>query len=78
MISVIHKTKCCGCTACANICPKKCIIMKQDNEGFQYPHVDIERCINCGLCDKSCPILNKRKLNKELNAVAVQKAGAAI
>lgn len=72
MISVTNKTKCCGCTACVNICPKKCIIMKQDNEGFQYPHVDIERCINCRLCDKSCPILNKRKINKELNAVAVQ------
>lgn len=72
MIFVTNKTKCCGCTACAKVCPKRCIIMRQDKEGFRYPYVDTERCINCGLCDKSCPILNKREIKGKLNAVAVQ------
>lgn len=61
-----NKSKCCGCTACANICPKGAIIMQEDFEGFLYPEVDKSKCINCGLCDKVCPILNKdseKKIN---------------
>ena len=40
MIEVNKKQDCCGCTACAAICPKDAIIMKEDNEGFLYPTVD--------------------------------------
>ena len=47
MIEVNKKQDCCGCTACAAICPKDAIIMKEDNEGFLYPTVDKETCINC-------------------------------
>lgn len=56
MIEVNKKQDCCGCTACAAICPKDAIIMKEDNEGFLYPTVDKETCINCGACEKVCPI----------------------
>ena len=42
MIEVNKKQDCCGCTACAAICPKDAIIMKEDNEGFLYPTVDKE------------------------------------
>ena len=31
---------CCGCGACANICPKNCIKMIPDDEGFLYPEID--------------------------------------
>ena len=63
MIKVEDKTKCCGCTACANICPKYCITMQADKEGFLYPTVDIEKCVDCGLCEKVCPILHTTKKN---------------
>lgn len=33
--------------------------MKADEEGFLYPNVDKDVCINCGLCEKICPIINK-------------------
>ena len=33
--------------------------MKEDNEGFRYPEVDVEVCIECGLCEAVCPILHK-------------------
>lgn len=30
--------------------------MKEDEEGFCYPHIDSDNCINCGLCEKVCPL----------------------
>ena len=54
MLNIVNKEKCCGCAACANICPKEAITMTQDLEGFYYPSVLQERCIDCGLCDKVC------------------------
>ena len=50
MIEIKNKENCCGCEACANICPKHCITMVEDEEGFKYPKVDKEKCINCKLC----------------------------
>lgn len=47
---------CTGCSACAAICPKMCISMLPDEWGRLYPRVDTERCINCGLCEKNCPL----------------------
>lgn len=57
MISIIHKADCCGCGACQQRCPKQCISMQEDQEGFLYPIVDEEDCTNCGACEKVCPLL---------------------
>lgn len=63
MIEITKKNreKCCGCTACANICPKSAITMKEDEEGFLYPIVDKEKCIQCGLCDQVCPVIHQKQ-----------------
>lgn len=58
MISITQKQDCCGCNACTQICPKQCITMQEDNEGFLYPHVDTGNCIDCHLCEKVCPVSN--------------------
>lgn len=58
MIEITDKKKCSGCTACMAICPKKCIEMKGDKEGFLYPVADRNKCISCNACDKVCPVLN--------------------
>lgn len=58
MIKITNKKLCCGCTACSSICPSNCIQMKCDEEGFYYPIVDEEKCVNCGLCEKSCPVVH--------------------
>lgn len=60
MIEIKDKTKCCGCTACYSVCPKKCIKMNEDNEGFLYPEVDLEHCINCHACERVCPFHSNR------------------
>lgn len=57
MIEIKDKRTCCGCSACASVCPKKCITMKEDVEGFLYPETDKETCIECGLCEKVCPVM---------------------
>lgn len=56
MINIKDKSNCCGCNACAQKCPKQCISMREDDEGFLYPYVDKTLCIECGLCEKTCPI----------------------
>lgn len=53
-----NKQDCCGCTACANICPRNAIEMITDCEGFKYPQINNERCILCGLCQKVCAFQN--------------------
>lgn len=58
MIVINDNSKCCGCEACANICPINCIHMISDTEGFLYPKVDEHLCINCHQCEKVCPISN--------------------
>lgn len=58
MLEIKDKKVCCGCWACENICPKHCISMIEDEEGFLYPHVDVDHCIDCHLCEKVCPIAN--------------------
>ncbi|OUQ47372.1 Coenzyme F420 hydrogenase/dehydrogenase, beta subunit C-terminal domain [Lachnoclostridium sp. An118] len=54
MIEISEKSKCTGCGACQNICPKNCVEMLADEEGFLYPKVRNEYCINCRLCEKVC------------------------
>lgn len=61
MIEVQEKQKCCGCTACAAVCPKECIEMRKDEEGFLYPFADKNKCVECGACERVCPILNTKK-----------------
>lgn len=54
-VSILQKDECCGCTACYASCPTKAITMQPDKEeGFLYPQVDDNKCIECGKCLKVC------------------------
>lgn len=50
-----QKEHCYGCNACSNICPTLAIRMKQDEEGFAYPTINDQKCIDCKMCVKVCP-----------------------
>lgn len=70
MIKILDKHNCCGCEACIQVCPKRCISFEEDVEGFRYPKVDESVCIECGLCEKVCPILSPYDERRPLTQVA--------
>lgn len=90
MINIKTPADCCGCTACASICPHDAITMKPDALGFLYPDVDDSKCIDCGLCEKVCAFndnydtsLNLDKplaygaRHKDMNEIETSRSGAA-
>lgn len=90
MINITDKADCCGCTACASVCTHKAITMKPDSLGFLYPEVDINKCTNCGLCEKVCAFNDNydKSLNfdkpdaygarhKDIHEVETSRSGAA-
>lgn len=72
-VSIISKQDCCGCELCEAICTKKAIVFKSDAEGFNYPHVDVEKCIECEMCLKYCPfnVDNCKKTNHNIDTFAL-------
>lgn len=72
MITITDKHNCCGCGACAERCPKGCIAMREDAEGFLYPEVDRSACIGCGLCESVCPYNGKHDGREPADVLAVK------
>lgn len=58
MIEIKDKSQCCGCNACAQACCHQSIQLIEDDHGFRYPQVNKDACVDCGLCEKVCPMLN--------------------
>lgn len=75
MVYFADKRDCCGCSACIQRCPRQCMTMESDDEGFLYPQVDVSRCIDCGLCEKVCPIQNAPRLVDSLGNRAYAAIG---
>lgn len=74
MIDIKNKQDCCGCSACTQRCPKQCITMAEDEEGFLYPQVDTSKCVDCHLCEKVCPVINKYEARTPLNVYAAKNS----
>lgn len=70
MINIFDKKECCGCSACFQKCPRKCISMVMDEEGFSYPIVESANCIDCHVCEKVCPVLNRQNPQKPISCYA--------
>lgn len=78
MIEIKDKSQCCGCSACVSACPKECISMQSDSEGFAYPVVDRKSCIGCGLCEKVCPFINPGQDRKPVKVYAAKNSDEVI
>lgn len=72
MIQITDKKDCCGCWACVQRCPKHCISMNEDEEGFLYPKADASLCIECGLCERVCPVIHQDEARSPLEVVAAK------
>lgn len=68
----IMEQLCCGCAACASVCPNKCIEMYQDEYGFYRAKVNLGSCIDCGKCISVCSMHRDTHLkqNSPLSAYA--------
>ncbi len=66
------KENCTGCGVCAYSCPKQAIEMTESIEGFLCPEVNDTLCVNCNLCNKVCPSLNKPIAGNLVDCYAVQ------
>lgn len=72
MIDTLDPHKCTGCFACVQKCPKHCIAIIKDHEGFLAPKINAEVCIQCGLCEKACPQLTPQQLHEPRAAYAAK------
>lgn len=77
MIEICKKESCSGCFACLNICPKKAIKTVPDILGFMYPEINRNLCIDCGLCQKVCPVIHPQVPKKPERAFAAYSTDVA-
>ncbi len=59
------------CEACSNACPVSAINIQTDDKGFEYPIINQDKCIECGLCKKVCMTRHKSSFHDVLEAKAV-------
>lgn len=89
MIQTGDVHKCCGCYACVSICGHGAIKMNIDSLGFAYPKVNVDKCVECGLCESVCmfqcddiiepkqPFSAYAVRHKDLREVETSRSGAA-
>lgn len=70
MIEIQDKHHCCGCGACVQACPKGCILLVEDEQGFLYPLVDKSICVDCGQCERVCPVWQQTAPHRPLHVYA--------
>ena len=70
MEKICERNDCTGCLACMNICPKEAISISFDKDGLMLPSIDRDKCVDCGMCAKTCPVNNPVEKKKPLKTYA--------
>ncbi len=78
MIDIKKKEDCVGCGACVQRCPKMCIEMREDEQGFLYPKVNLNLCIDCQLCERVCPVINQAEPRNPQHVYAAKNTDEAV
>ena len=56
---------CTGCMACTDSCHHGALSITLDHDGFYQIASDKDKCVDCGLCSKVCPIMNPLPTDRE-------------
>lgn len=70
MTEICKQKECTGCAACFNSCNHGAITMEPDECGYLYPSINQEKCIDCGLCKKACPVNSLQQLLYPIDSIA--------
>lgn len=73
-----NRDLCTGCGGCAAACPKGCIRMEADAEGFLYPRVDQSQCVDCKKCEQTCAVLHKPAVGESVQAWATRNTDSDV
>lgn len=65
-----NKADCSACGACLTACPRQAIVMAEDEYGCLYPAIQLEKCIQCGICERICPYGRDEQAQPPLKAYA--------
>lgn len=65
VLNIVTNT-CCGCGACAAVCPQNAITIEKNEFGFYSSKINSDRCIGCNLCRQVCAFYGKK--GKDINA----------
>lgn len=50
---------CTGCLACVDVCHKGALSSCYNEEGHLTYQLDRDKCVECGLCERTCPVVSK-------------------
>lgn len=73
-----NRDRCTGCGSCAAVCPKNCIRMVSDFEGFLNPKIQQDQCIGCKKCEKACAVLELPKVSASTKILAAKNIDTAV
>lgn len=71
MKEICPRNKCTGCGACVNSCTHSAVTLQPDPCGYMYPIINQDACVDCGLCQMSCPSVKLQTLRYPLQSLAV-------
>jgi len=62
LLEIVKAGLCIGCGACYIMCPHNAINLKVSSNGTYSPVINLDKCVNCKLCERVCPAINPQRI----------------